>query len=293
MATSDKNNSFLLNVRSLYPSLTKVEKKIADYVLQNYMDVRFMSMDELAIACGVSLTSVFRFCKALKLRGYQEFRIQLSMSVNDNTAGETSDSEYLPAKVTRDDSVDTMAKKLVQSRITSLNETLALVDSQRIQEAAKLINSSDQVRFFGTGGSQITAMEGMYMFLHIMPNVYCLSDASMQMMAASTLNKHDTAIFLSYSGSSKEIVELAKMAHSTGAKTIGITQYAISPLTEYLDVVLLCGGYELPLQEGAFPSKVTHSLMLDILFTEVYRTKFDYSKGINTTVANSVVNQEY
>ncbi len=293
MAASEMNNSFLLNVRSLYPSLTKVEKKIADYVLQNYMDVRFMSMDELAIACGVSLTSVFRFCKALKLRGYQEFRIQLSMSVNDNTVSMSSDSEFLPAEVTREDTVDTMARKLVQSRVTSLNETLALLDEQTIRKAADYINSSDQVRFFGTGGSYLTAMEGMYMFLHIMPNVYCLSDASMQMMAASTLNEHDTAIFISYSGSSKEIVELAKMAHSTGAKTIGITQYAISPLTEYLDVVLLCGGYELPLQEGAFPSKVTHSLMLDILFTEVYRTKFDYSKGINTRVATSVITHKY
>lgn len=88
----------------------------------------------------------------------------------------------------------------------------------------------------------LTAMEGMYKFLHIMPNVYCLSDIHMQTMGASTLNQHDTAVFISHSGASKEIVQMAQKAHEGGAKTIAITKYAKSPLTEYMDVVLLCGG---------------------------------------------------
>lgn len=293
MNTSEKKNPFLLNIRSLYPSFTKAEKRIADYVLDNYMEVRFMSMDDLASVCGVSLTSVFRFCKALKLRGYQEFRIQLSMGIQSDDTEASSDNELLPAEVTRADTVETMARKLIQVRINTLNETLALLNEQAIQTAAKYINAADQVRFFGTGGSHLTAMEGMYKFLHIMPNVYCLADAAMQTMAASTLNKYDVAIFVSYSGSNKDLVEMARKAHDTGARTIGITQFSVSPLTEYMDVVLLCGGYEPPLQEGAFPSKTAHMLMLDILFTEVYRTKFDYSKDINALVTSSIIDQAY
>ena len=60
-------NTFLLNIQSIYPSMTKAEKKVAEFVLQHHRDVRFMSIDDLADACGVSLTSVFLFCKALKL----------------------------------------------------------------------------------------------------------------------------------------------------------------------------------------------------------------------------------
>ncbi len=293
MNASEKKNPFLLNIRSLYPSFTKAEKRIADYVLDNYMEVRFMSMDDLASVCGVSLTSVFRFCKALKLSGYQEFRIQLSMGIQSDGAGADSENELLPAEVTRADTVETMVRKLIQVRINTLNETLALLNEQAIQTAAEYINAADQVRFFGTGGSQLTAMEGMYKFLHIMPNVYCLADAAMQTMAASTLNEHDVAIFVSYSGSNRDLVEMARKAHDTGARTIGITQFSVSPLTEHMDVVLLCGGYEPPLQEGAFPSKTAHMLMLDILFTEVYRTKFDYSKDINALVTSSIVGQAY
>lgn len=193
MATNALNNDFLLNIQSVYPSLTKAEKKVADYTLQNSKAVRFLSITDLAEACHVSLTSVFRFCKVLKLQGYQEFKVQLALSIQEEGQGE--EIELLPAAVTKADSVPTAAKKLLQSHINALSETHALVDEAALSRAAHYINHSDQVRFFGVGGSMLTAMEGMYKFLHIMPNVYCLSDIHMQTMGASTLNQHDTAVF--------------------------------------------------------------------------------------------------
>ena len=189
--------------------------------------------------------------------------------------------------------MDTAAKKLLQSHVNALTETHALVDAEALRKAADYINHSDQVRFFGLGGSMLTAMEGMYKFLHIMPNVYCLSDVHMQTMGASTLNEHDVAIFISHSGASKEIVQMAQKARAGGARTVAITRYAKSPLAEYMDVVLLCGGYEPPLQEGSFPSKTAQLFVLDLLFTEVYRTQFDYSKEINKRVTTSILDKNY
>ena len=206
---------------------------------------------------------------------------------------ESEETELLPAAVTRADTVDTAAKKLLQSHVNALTETHALVDAEALRKAADYINHSDQVRFFGLGGSMLTAMEGMYKFLHIMPNVYCLSDVHMQTMGASTLNEHDVAIFISHSGASKEIVQMAQKARAGGARTVAITRYAKSPLAEYMDVVLLCGGYEPPLQEGSFPSKTAQLFVLDLLFTEVYRTQFDYSKEINKRVTTSILDKNY
>ena len=87
MATNALNNDFLLNIQSVYPSLTKAEKKVADYTLQNSKAVRFLSITDLAEACHVSLTSVFRFCKVLKLQGYQEFKVQLALSIQEEGQG--------------------------------------------------------------------------------------------------------------------------------------------------------------------------------------------------------------
>lgn len=290
MSNANANNDFLLNIKSRYPSLTRAEKKVADFVLKNPREVRFMSIMDLSSACNVGLTSVFRLCKVLNLQGYQEFKVQLSLSLSNDEADE---NEVLPADVTTKDSVGRAVQKLLQSHINALTESATMMNPENLTQAAKFIMQSDQVRFFGVGGSMLTAMEGMYKFLHIMPNVYCLSDIHMQVMSSSTMNKQDVAIFISHSGESREIVQMAKKAHESGARSICITHYSKSPLTEYADVVLLCGGYEPPLQDGSFSIKIAQIFVLDLLFTEVYRHKFKYSKEINEIATISILDKNY
>ena len=207
-----------------------------------------MSITDLADACSVSLTSVFRFCKTLRLRGYQEFKVQLALSMNDEE--ESEETELLPAAVTRADTVDTAAKKLLQSHVNALTETHALVDAEALRKAADYINHSDQVRFFRAGGSMLTAMEGMYKFLHIMPNVYCLSDVHMQTMGASTLNEHDVAIFISPLGGPARRSADGAEGGAGGARTVAITRYAKVAAGGVYGRDAVCGGYEPPLQEG-------------------------------------------
>ena len=72
---------FMMQVRSNYNQFTKAERKVADYLLQHAQDVLFMSITDLADACKVGETTVFRFCKTMKLQGYQEFKIKVSLSI--------------------------------------------------------------------------------------------------------------------------------------------------------------------------------------------------------------------
>ena len=75
---------FLVKMRTAYNQFTKAEKKVADFILQNPREVLFMSITDLAEACQVGDTSVFRFCKSMELKGYQEFKMVLSLSLNEN-----------------------------------------------------------------------------------------------------------------------------------------------------------------------------------------------------------------
>ena len=74
-------SDFITKIRSSYNQLTKAEKKVADYILAYPKDVLFMSITDLAEACEVGDTSVFRFCKTMELKGYQEFKMMLSLSI--------------------------------------------------------------------------------------------------------------------------------------------------------------------------------------------------------------------
>ena len=89
-------DNFITQIRLEYQYLTKAEKKVADYILENAQEVLFMSITDLAAACKVGETTVFRFCKSMKLQGYQEFRIQLSLSMQNEE--EKSEQETLNGK---------------------------------------------------------------------------------------------------------------------------------------------------------------------------------------------------
>ena len=75
---------FLTRIRSSYNQFTKAEKRVADFILQNPNRVLFMSISDLAETCMVGDTSVFRFCKTMNLKGYQEFKMTLSLSMRGN-----------------------------------------------------------------------------------------------------------------------------------------------------------------------------------------------------------------
>ena len=57
------NSNIILQIQATYNQLTKAEKKVADYVLQNKKEVLYMSITDLADACEVGDTSVYRFCR--------------------------------------------------------------------------------------------------------------------------------------------------------------------------------------------------------------------------------------
>ena len=55
-------------ILSSYSHFTKLEKKVADFVLANPQEVLDLTISDLAERCGVGDTTVFRFCR---LPGFQ------------------------------------------------------------------------------------------------------------------------------------------------------------------------------------------------------------------------------
>ena len=63
----------------------------------------------------------------------------------------------------------------------------------------------------------------------------------------------DVILFVSYSGSTHDMMDTLSVAKKTGAKIILITHYPDAPGTALADVVLLCGALETPLDGGSIP----------------------------------------
>lgn len=289
MAVNGEQMDFLAKIRSCYNQFTRTEKKVADYVLEHAREMVFMSITELSDACGVGETSVFRFCRTVGLGGYQEFKMQLSLSIQ----GEEGESSILSGNIGPDDDLNALVQKVLQVNQRALTETAALLDVGELDRAVEAMVAARRIAFFGVGASLTSAMKAANKFLRIEPKVECVNDAHMQAMVAATLSREDVAVVFSYSGSTKDTNAVAQLAHKAGAKVIAVTRFQKSPLTEFTDLTLLCGARESPLQGGSASADISQSFLVDLLYTEYYRRNFDRCSVNNEKTSASVLNKLY
>lgn len=277
---------FITRIKSAYNQFTKTERKVADFVLDNPRRALFMSITDLAEGCGVGDTSVFRFCKTLELNGYQEFKMLLSLSLNE---GNDQLDQFAGKNVTLNDTFEQVSQKVLNANVQTLNETYSLLDEKKFSRAIDLLNSADSIYFFGVGGSMLTAMKAMNKFLRIEPKVRCLPDTHMQAMAASVMGPQDVAVLFSYSGATKDTIHVAELAKQAGAAVICVTRFVKSPLTSYSDVTLLSGANEGPFQSGSTSAEISQMFLIDLLYTEYYRRYFKRCSKYNEKSTASVV----
>lgn len=75
---NEQSMDILERIRASYYQLTAAGRKVADYVLTQHSQVQFMSITQLADECGTAETTVTRFCRSLKLKGFNAFKIELA-----------------------------------------------------------------------------------------------------------------------------------------------------------------------------------------------------------------------
>lgn len=282
-------NSLLLDIQLHYNQFTKTEKKIADFVSKNANQVIFMSITDLAEASGVAEASVHRFCRTMGAKGYQEFKMKLSLGM---PGGET-ESGTEENEVRKIDSLQYTIDKILETHINALRETHTLINMEDVRKTVTMMEQARNIYFFGIGDSLLTAMEARNKFLRITAKVSCVEDPHMQAMTASMSSKEDVIFFISYSGSTKDNVYVAEIAKDVDAKIVAITRFIKSPLTNYADVALLCGSNEGPLEGGSMGAKLSQLYIIDILFQEYYRRNLGISSENNRRTSRAVVEKLY
>lgn len=276
------------NIETLYNTFTKSEKKIADYTLKNRDKIMYMSITELSEECKAGESSIFRFCKTLGLSGYQDFKIAIA-----NSTGEDKESKKIYSDINKADTIEEIADKVRSANLTAIENTYNLINYDHLKRAAEYMVDAEHIRFFGVGSSFTTAMEGHIKFLRITSKTSAIFDSHLQAMTAALMKEKQVAIIISFSGQTKDTIDVAQEAKKAGAKVIAITRYQKSPLTEYADAVLLTGAVEGPLQGGSTSAKVAQLYLLDILYTQYFLLHYNKSEENKEKTLQSVLNKLY
>lgn len=266
-----------------YYQLTASEKKLANFVVANGQRSQSMSISELAAACGVAEATISRFCRRMGYRGYSAFRLAIAASTASRM-----DSGPLMGEIQPNDSVPTLCSKLACTEIEAIRETQSLIRPDILQATASILLASEKVLCMGQGGSMLLAEEASHLFTTVFPGFFPVPDSHMQVIAASNLTKKDAILFFSYSGATKDLMDVLRIAKQQQAKIVLVTRYPGSPGALMADAVLQCGSTEGPLQLGSVAARIAQLYLIDVLFSEMCRRDLEHCKHQREMVADAL-----
>jgi DNA-binding MurR/RpiR family transcriptional regulator len=254
-------------IRMMRPHLTPLEAKVVDTVMGRRDFNHETALKAVADAAGVSEAMVIKIAKKLGFSGYRDFRqnvadyFQLSVS-------------EMHEELSPDDTPREIVNKVFRASLQALEETLAITDVDACGRAADFLAGARQRDFYGVGGSAQIARDVAHKFLRIGVRASVLDDAHMMAMSASVLGTNDVAVGFSHSGATLVTIEALQLARRNGARTIAITNYLNSPITETADVVLCSTSRNSPLLGENAAARIAQLTILDAIFVLVAQRNY-------------------
>ena len=214
---------------------SKGQKRIAEYILDNYDKAAFMTAGRLGDAVGVSESTVVRFAAELGYDSYPGMRKALQEMIRSRL---TSVQRIEVARQTLD--TDNVIRSVINADMETLESTLSECGRASFDAAVEAIISAKHVYIVGMRSSTCLASFLGFYFNLLLENVYIIHDTAVsevyeQMMR---IKEGDVFIGISYPRYSSRTVRAMKFAKSTGASVIGITDGESSPFVGVADTLL-------------------------------------------------------
>ncbi|WP_404454470.1 MurR/RpiR family transcriptional regulator [Virgibacillus necropolis] len=262
-----KGGLVILNemVNSLPPS----EKKIAHYILNNPEESILLTSLALGEKSQTSSAAVIRLCKSLGFNGFQELKIRVAGDLQAQAVKGYRDIE--PNEEYKD-----IIDKVTSNTIQTLKETMDIMNITNLKKAVATLLNAKSILFIGFGASHIAAKDAEQKFQRIDKHALALSDVHMAATSIANKGPEDVVVGISFSGKTSEVVKLLELAKHKNTKTISITKYGNTPLSNFSDIQLFTSAAkEATFRSGATSSRIAQLHIIDILFMCLASEEYD------------------
>ena len=275
------NHNLLQRLSSQQEQLNRSERKVVQVIVADPQSATRMSIAALAELAQVSEPTVNRMCRSFGLKGYPDFKLELAQSMARGTP-------YVSQSVNQNDTAVQYTDKIFTSTMASLDAARQQVDSKAIERAVDYLSQAHQICFFGMGASGAVAQDALHKFFRFNIPVVAHTDSLMMRMMAAACKRGDVLVLLSFTGRTKEMVEVARIGRTAGALVIAITAVA-SPLAQEASLVL---GVEAPEDTDVYmpmQSRTIQLTLIDVLATGVILRRGEDFHSHLKTIKQSLV----
>ncbi|WP_314679609.1 MurR/RpiR family transcriptional regulator [uncultured Granulicatella sp.] len=259
-------NIYLLNIiKQNKNKFSTSEDSLVDYFLQLKNDELVnKTLADMANETEISQTTIYNFVKKLGFNGFQDFKIKLA----SNSISPTQPERLVNYReIDPTDSYIDVAKKTIHFNQQSLENLVNFLDEKTLQRIVRLLEKSQNIYFFGQGGSSVIALDSYHKFLRSKLNCHYVSDYHIQLSICSKLTKKDCVFLFSHSGDSLETINLAKILQKNNCPIICITGNPVGKILKLSTESVIAFSQEAKYRTESLTSRLLYQTVMDILYT--------------------------
>ncbi len=267
----------LVRIRSERDHMSAIERRIADYILDNAHLLRDYSSQQLASALGISQSSVVKFSQKLGFKGYPDLKYSVGQAVARGGDGQPASNDPAPA---RGDGYQQLQDALRRSKAAAEDETRLLNPRAHIEQIVARLDRAQKVFVCGLGDDGLFAREfAMRLSLLGMLTVHH-ADAILMMTNISAARPGDLMIVFSEFGKLPQLSQLSRTFQDAGGAVVSITRHTANPLRAHADAALVVSAHDPAPHIEQLLYRSSLQYLLDFLFVLLCQTNPDRERQL-------------
>lgn len=234
-----KHPGLIKLINSNYNQLSKGQKLISDFIIDNYDQAAFMTAANLGKSIGVSESTVVRFANRLGYEGYRELQNDLQELIKNKL----TTVQRIHMQEDNYQNKENLLMKIMEKDMENIKRTIAEANYKSFNESIDIVLNADNIYIVGLRSSSFLAgYLGFYLnFLFENVNVVNYGPNNIFEQLLKTTSE-DVIIVITYPRYSQRIIDVLEYVKKRDASIITITDSLSSPSAHKSDVSLIANS---------------------------------------------------
>lgn len=261
-------NDFILHIQAHQESYTGVYRKLANYLINNFVGVAFMRAQQWAAEVDTSEVSVIRFVRFLGYKGYPEFCEKLQQVIRH----EITMTDYVALSAKKPCKGANILTDIIKAEERNFNELIAKYSPETMNSIIELLGKTEKFAVVGLRSSTALADYCSYMFIRALSKeVITVGQGGVHTFDSFLpwADKEAVVIAFAYPRYPVRTLEIVEYLKKLKWPVIAITNNELSPLAPLADHILYAPSHSV----GFTDSMGAASVLINAIVME-YMDKF-------------------
>jgi DNA-binding MurR/RpiR family transcriptional regulator len=219
-------------IRQERPMMSKSFARLADFLLDSYVEASFMTASELAQALNLDAATVVRFSQQLGYTGYPKLQREIRQKVK-------SDLLVRPQQALDKGSIPGIVAETMQELVRALERIRISLDTDAVERLVEMIGQARRIVILPEAPAQPAAYNLVYFLEQGGFSVYIARPGVADLArTVHTATSQDLLLAVDVSGQSPTIATTLNQAQAKGIPTAAIVGAGSIPSARAADVVL-------------------------------------------------------